>query len=194
MSWDPKSYLATKSDVEIIRLRNELRAANGVLTVTYNNETHLITADQMQAERWRRFAPPGLETSAPAPQVRGWDPIAYLKGLHTRALMSLRNDCHKFRGECDVLDNHSPCVVTLQQVLDELNTREHVPAKKERTLLRRLMAQNRMTEQQVRAVPKYATMLALAQDRRVVSAETLAMYKREAPHSWVTKKMVVQPA
>ena len=121
-----------------------------------------------------------------------WDPIAYLKRQHTKQLLSLRNACHMFHGSYGVIDsNHG--YVTLQQVLDELNTREHIPNKKESKLLRRLMSQNRMSAEQVKAVPKFATMLAQVQDRRVVSAYTYNLYKHAAPNCWVTKKMIVLP-
>lgn len=119
-----------------------------------------------------------------------WDPIEYLKGKHTRELLLLRNACHKFHGHYDIADGGC-CFITHEQVRDELNTREHIPRGKEAKLLRRLMAQNHMTAEQVRAVPKFATELAMAQTRRVVSAETYQMYKQHAPNSWVTKKMVV---
>lgn len=99
-----------------------------------------------------------------------WDPIAYLRARHTRQLLDLRNACHKFNGYYDISDGGN-CCVELQQVLDELNTREHIPGKKEAKLLRRLMAQNHLTAEQVRAVPKFATMLAQTQARRVVSRE-----------------------
>ncbi len=121
-----------------------------------------------------------------------WDPIAYLKSKHTRELLPLRNACHKFNGYYDICDN-SGCVITLEQVLDELNTRPHITRGNEAKVLRRLMAQNRMTEEQVRAVPKFATALAMAQPRRVVSAEKYNRYKMAAPECWVTKKMVVLP-
>ena len=121
-----------------------------------------------------------------------WDPIAYLKRQHTRQLFGLRDACHMFHGSYGVIDSNNG-FITLQQVLDELNTREHIPGKREAKLLRRLMSQNRMTAEQVKAVPKFATMLAQAQDRRVVSAHTYNLYKHAAPGSWVTKKMIVLP-
>lgn len=104
-----------------------------------------------------------------------WDPIAYLKNKHTRELLSLRDACHKFNGHYDISDGCN-CFITLEQVRAELNTREHIPAKKEAKLLRRLMSQHKMTAEQVKSVPKFATMLAMAQDRRVVDAETMAKY------------------
>jgi hypothetical protein len=121
-----------------------------------------------------------------------WNAEQYLKGQHIRQLLQLRNACHKFNGYYDICD-HSGCVVTIDQVLAELNTRPHLARGKEAKLLRRLMAENRMTDEQVRAIPKFATMLAQAQPRRVVSAETYNQYKMAAPECWVTKKMIVLP-
>lgn len=121
-----------------------------------------------------------------------WDPVEYLKGQHTRQLFQLRDACHKFHGYYDVAD-HSGCVVTIEQVLDELKTRPHIAKGKEAKLLRRLMAENRMTEAQIRAIPKFVTMLAMAKPRRVVSAEKYNLYKWASPDSWVTKNMVVLP-
>lgn len=121
-----------------------------------------------------------------------WDPIEYLKGKHTRELLLLRNACHKFNGYYDIADGGN-CFITHDQVRNELNTREHIPRGKEAKVLRRLMAQNKMTADQVRAVPRFVTELAMAQPRRVVSADTYNQYKQHAPDAWVTKKMIVLP-
>lgn len=122
-----------------------------------------------------------------------WDPIAYLKRQHTRQLFQLRDACHKFHGYYDITENNGSAVVTIEQVLDELKTRPHIAKGKEAKLLRRLMAENCMTEEQIRAIPKFATLLAQAKPRRVVSAEMYNQYKKAAPDCWVTKKMIVLP-
>lgn len=121
-----------------------------------------------------------------------WDPVSYLKSRHTRVLLGLRDACHKYHGEYNVNDNQPGYTITLDQVLAELKTREHIPGKQEAKLLRRLMAQNRLTAEQVRAVPKYATLLAQAQYRRVVDAQTYERYRKCAPNATVTKKMLVR--
>jgi hypothetical protein len=191
MSWNTIEYLKKLELFDLYRLRNACKP-DGVCHVTAADGEHVIPLSLIRTEMRARFEPalPVVEVA----KDPTWDPVAYLKGVNTRGLLELRNDCHKFHGYCDVLDNHSHCVVTLQQVLDELNTREHIPCKQEAKLLRRLMSQKKMTEKQVRATPKFATMLAQAQYRRVVSAEMCNLYKEHVPSLWVTKKMLVLPA
>jgi hypothetical protein len=191
MSWNVIEYLKKLDLYDLYRLRNDCHP-DGVCHVTAGDVEHVIPLNLIRVEMRARFEP-SQQVAAEAKDP-SWDPVAYLKGVNTRALLELRNDCHKFHGYCDVLDNHSHCVVTTQQVLDELNTREHIPCKQEAKLLRRLMSQNKMTEKQVRAIPKFATMLAQAQYRRVVSAEMCNLYKQHVPSLWVTKKMLVLPA
>jgi len=191
MIWDPIKYLKHLELDQLYRLRNECNMPEGLCQLTVDGEEHLISLSLIRSEMRHRFY--GLQQAALVSDD-SWDPVVYLKERHTRELLSLRNDCHKFHGEVGIDDKNSQCRVTLQQVLDELNTREHIPSKQEAKLLRQLMGQNKMTEAQVRAVPKFATMLAQAQHRRIVSPEVLALYKKSAPHCWVTKKMLVLPA
>lgn len=120
-----------------------------------------------------------------------WDPVGYLKTRHTKVLLKLRDACRMYHGTYNVGEPHERHQITVEQVLSELNTREHIPGKSEMKLLRRLMAKNKMTEKQVREVPKFATLLAQAQYRRVVDADTYNLYKEAAPDCWVTKKMLV---
>lgn len=190
MSWNVTEYLKKLELYDLYRLRNDCRP-DGVCNVTAADGEHVIPLNLIRVEMRARFEP--AQQVADEAKDPSWDPVAYLKGVHTRGLLELRNDCHKFHGYCDVLDNNSHCVVTTQQVLDELNTREHIPCKQEAKMLRRLMSQNKMTEKQVRAIPKFATMLAQAQYRRVVSAEMCNLYKQHVPSLWVTKKMLVLP-
>jgi hypothetical protein len=87
-----------------------------------------------------------------------WDPIAYLKGLHTKQLMNLRKSLHAVNTwaqedksknyrysdeEIILLINDESCnhqVINLKQLKDELATREHVPNKQEAKLIRQQKA------------------------------------------------------
>jgi len=51
--------------------------------------------------------------------------------------MQYLNKCRKLHGYYDILDNHSACVVTIEQVKAELATREHIPNKQEAKALRK---------------------------------------------------------
>jgi hypothetical protein len=92
-----------------------------------------------------------------------WDPIAYLKKLHTRQLLKIRDAIHRCHGGrvvqyyqekgdtrieheagYDLVSNGgSGYWVTLAQVKAELATRPHVPNKKEAKALRRARAQGK---------------------------------------------------
>jgi len=72
-----------------------------------------------------------------------WDAVEYLKRCHTRVLMQYRDKCCKFNGYYDILDNHSECVVTIEQVKTELSTREHIPNKKEAKVIRQERAKRK---------------------------------------------------
>lgn len=122
-------------------------------------------------------------------QENTWDEIAYLKTKHTKQLLQLRDACHKFNGFWSITGDSGGVGVHIDNVLAELNTREHVPAKKESKLLRKLMSQNKMTAEEVRAVPKFADMLAQTQYRKLVSKETYVLYATHAPDSAITRKM-----
>jgi hypothetical protein len=76
-----------------------------------------------------------------------WDPIAYLKGRHTKQLMNLREQIYAVNNECgdlpeaqhmtyNVGEKHEQRLVTLNQVKAELATREHVPNKQEAKRIR----------------------------------------------------------
>lgn len=79
-----------------------------------------------------------------------WNPIEYLKKLHTRQLLNLRNRIYRVSGGYwykpenkmvyDVSENHQGMIVSLKQVKAELATREHVPNKKEAKALRQQRA------------------------------------------------------
>ncbi|HET8688688.1 MAG TPA: hypothetical protein VFM18_18895 [Methanosarcina sp.] len=73
-----------------------------------------------------------------------WNPAEYLKTLHTRQLMAIRQKCHKFNGYYDICENNSPCVVTISQVKAELATREHVPNKHEARKIRQAKAKKKL--------------------------------------------------
>lgn len=66
---------------------------------------------------------------------------------------------------------------TLIEILRELDTRPHVPSKKEATVLRQLKAKTKQSEEWLRAHPTYGQQLADAcyPNRRVVSED---YYKR----------------
>lgn len=76
-----------------------------------------------------------------------WDPIAYLKGRHTKQLMKLREQIYAVNNECgdlpeakhltiNVGEKHEDHYVSIAQVKTELATREHVPNKQEAKVLR----------------------------------------------------------
>jgi len=88
----------------------------------------------------------------------GWDPIAYLKGRHTKQLLGLKAELYRHNGGgryihpaqgtekqaaeedyayLDVIgDGNSGCVVTLAEIKAELATRPHVPNKQEAKVIR----------------------------------------------------------
>jgi len=91
-----------------------------------------------------------------------WNAEVHLKACDTRTLLFYRDQALKFKGQYDILDNHSECVVTHEQIKAELATRPHIPNKNEAKALRRIMAQTHLSEEQVRATPKYQAELAEA--------------------------------
>lgn len=114
-----------------------------------------------------------------------------LKDLSTRELMSVRKNTHGWDWPGDepfavgqrVVAGGAVEVVTatLGQVLDELNTRPHVPSKKEAKVIRRLRAQTGQSEEWLRAHAKYGQEIADAQwpNRRIVTkqwAEKMAIH------------------
>jgi len=73
--------------------------------------------------------------------VPAWDPIAYLSGLHTRQIMNLRDDCHKFQHDAVDLLEYAPYhTITLDQIREVLATREHIPNKAEAKVIRQQKA------------------------------------------------------
>jgi ribosomal protein L35 len=94
--------------------------------------------------------------------INPWNPAVHLKACDTRTLLFYRDQTLKFHGQYDILDNHSQCVVTHEQVKAELATRPHIPNKNEAKALRRIMAQTHLSEAEVRAIPKYQAELAEA--------------------------------
>jgi hypothetical protein len=81
---------------------------------------------------------------------------------------------------------------SMDSIKAELTKRPHVANKTEAKMLRRLMAETRMTEQQIRQVPKYKTMLAEASGNLIkVSKQKFELYQRFAPDAEVTRKMSV---
>lgn len=94
--------------------------------------------------------------------INPWNPEVHLKACDTRTLLFYRDQCLKFHGQYDILDNHSSCIVTHDQVKAELATRPHIANKNESKKLRQIMSQTGMTEAEVRAVPKFQAQLAEA--------------------------------
>jgi hypothetical protein len=73
------------------------------------------------------------------------------------------------------------CFATLDEIIATLNTRPHVPSKREAKTIRRLRAQTGQTEAWLRAHPTYGQEIADAQfpDRRTISqreADQIAKY------------------
>lgn len=106
----------------------------------------------------------------------GWDQVAHLKSCRTEVLLQYRQACYKFGGWFSVFtgDSSGPGV-NIKNVLAELGTREHIPNKKEARVLRRLMSQNKMTAEEIRAIPKFANQLSqagLAVNQPTPAAET----------------------
>jgi hypothetical protein len=85
----------------------------------------------------------------------GWDPIAYLKGRHTKQLLGLKAELYRMNGGgrvaraidatqaseedyyLDVIgEGNSGCIVTLAEIKAELATRPHVPNKQEAKVIR----------------------------------------------------------
>jgi len=64
---------------------------------------------------------------------------AYLKTKHTRELLKMRHNFYHGWGICDIIKNVI-YKISHQEFYDELNTREHVPNKKEAKELRRAAA------------------------------------------------------
>ena len=93
----------------------------------------------------------------------GWDPIAYLKGRHTKQLLGLKAELYRMNGGgrdiqrtlgteqqasvhddvyLDVIgEGNSGCIVTLAEIKAELATRPHVPNKHEAKAIRQEQAQ-----------------------------------------------------
>lgn len=70
-----------------------------------------------------------------------WDPIAYLEGLHTRQIMNLRDDAHRYGNDGVNLLDHEPYhTVSLDQIRQVLATREHIPNKAEAKVIRQQKA------------------------------------------------------
>ncbi len=72
-----------------------------------------------------------------------WDPVAYLKAQHTRALLEIRRQCYAFDYDQTSIDDFGACVVTIDQVKAELATREHIPNKAEAKEIRRKKAHDK---------------------------------------------------
>lgn len=73
-----------------------------------------------------------------------WDPIAYLKNLHTRQIMDLRNACYRYGHDMvDVSDCGQGPDITIDQIKEVLATREHIPNKKEAKVIRQQKAKAR---------------------------------------------------
>jgi len=71
---------------------------------------------------------------------------------------------------------YAVCFATREQVMDELNTRPHVPSGKEGKKLRQLMSKTGMTEEELRAHSKFGMDLGDAGSRR---RRVKAKYARE---------------
>ncbi|PHS22208.1 MAG: hypothetical protein COA84_13645 [Robiginitomaculum sp.] len=69
----------------------------------------------------------------------------YLKAAHTRMLLIWRNKSYACGGYYNPLGNHCcDMEFTTEQILTELNTREHVPTKVEAKIIRQNKAKQRI--------------------------------------------------
>jgi hypothetical protein len=129
----------------------------------------------------------GLDTT-PRPATQFKSSYGDLTELPTRILLvmqaDLRNSGHStvtwYRPES--LHSNRVYEANSDQVRAELAKRPHVMNKAESKLMRKLQAQTRMSEEQIRNIPKYKTMLADASGNLIkVGAQKFELYKRHAP-------------
>lgn len=74
-------------------------------------------------------------------QEHVFDALAYLRSQDTRELMDVRDRCYRFEHSgYDVTENNGNCFVSLEHVLAELSTREHIPNKAEAKAIRQQKA------------------------------------------------------
>lgn len=68
----------------------------------------------------------------------------YLKSAHTRQLINWRNQAYACGGIYTPFDHNSnkAMIFRLDEIINELNTREHIPNKKEAKTLRQQRAYN----------------------------------------------------
>ena len=70
----------------------------------------------------------------------GWDPIAYLQGLHTRQLMNLRDECFRYGHNGVYINSANDKWIELDEVNIVLSGREHIPNKAEAKTIRQQKA------------------------------------------------------
>ena len=116
-------------------------------------------------------------------------PRPTLQDMTAKELLNARNQARDYEYHDDTLitvghraitgGERVTVEATLGDILRELNTRPHVPSKKEATVLRQLKAKTKQSEEWLRAHPTYSQQLADAcyPNRRVVSED---YYKRLA--------------
>lgn len=71
--------------------------------------------------------------------------VEYLKSIETRQLMSWRERAYACGGSYTPFDYHSnsAMIFSIEDIKAELNTREHIPNKKEAKVLRQTKAKER---------------------------------------------------
>ncbi len=80
-----------------------------------------------------------METNGPI--LSTWDPITYLESLHTRQIMQLREDAHRYGHDAVHLeDGVAEHYITGDQIRQVLATREHIPNKAEAKVIRQQKA------------------------------------------------------
>lgn len=72
-----------------------------------------------------------------------FDPIEYCRGLHTRQLMKLRDECFRYGHGGVFINSANDKWVDLEEVNAVLSTREHVPNKEEAKEIRRKKAHSK---------------------------------------------------
>lgn len=77
------------------------------------------------------------------PRNSDWDYKAFLKSLHTKQLMQLRKEAYQYGHDVVFVNEQRDMPLTVEEINEELNTREHVPNKQEAKALRQQAAKEK---------------------------------------------------
>lgn len=77
------------------------------------------------------------------PFLADWDAPEYLKTLHTRQLMNLRDECFRYGHDGTWHNSSNTRWISTEQVNAELSSRKHIPNKAEAKEIRRQKAQSK---------------------------------------------------